>query len=110
MSYFDIFPTGTVDMINRLKAENMKMRECITHHHACDCREAEFAQVKAENERLLTVFDTVNKANCIYCDTIHRAQAVLAEAILPTTTMTKADAINELLGILDDKKLVEMMK
>jgi hypothetical protein len=23
-------------------------RECITHFHACDCREAEFAKVKAK--------------------------------------------------------------
>ena len=23
------------------------MRECVTHHHACDCREAEFAKLRA---------------------------------------------------------------
>jgi hypothetical protein len=28
-------------------------RECITHHHACDCREAEFAAVTAERDALL---------------------------------------------------------
>lgn len=27
-------------------------RECVTHHKACDCREAEFEKLKAENERL----------------------------------------------------------
>lgn len=25
---------------------------CTTHHHACDCREAEFTELKAENETL----------------------------------------------------------
>lgn len=28
------------------------MRPCVTHHHACDCREAEFARIKAENDDL----------------------------------------------------------
>ena len=28
------------------------MRECITHHHACDCRESEFAAIKAERDAL----------------------------------------------------------
>ena len=27
-------------------------RECITHHYACDCREAKFAQIEAENKKL----------------------------------------------------------
>ena len=27
-------------------------RECTTHHYACDCREAKFAALEAENERL----------------------------------------------------------
>jgi predicted nucleotidyltransferase len=26
--------------------------KCVTHHHACDCREAHFKQLKAENEKL----------------------------------------------------------
>lgn len=25
---------------------------CVTHHYACDCREAEFAQLKAERDAL----------------------------------------------------------
>lgn len=25
------------------------MKECITHHHACDCREAKFAEMESEN-------------------------------------------------------------
>ena len=28
------------------------MKECITHHHACDCREDKFKDLQAENERL----------------------------------------------------------
>ena len=27
------------------------MRECITHHHACDCRERQFAHMAEENQR-----------------------------------------------------------
>jgi predicted transcriptional regulator len=28
------------------------MRECVSHHHACDCREAQFAEIKAERDSL----------------------------------------------------------
>lgn len=28
------------------------MRPCTTHHHACDCREAKFAALEAENATL----------------------------------------------------------
>ena len=27
-------------------------RECTSHHYACDCREAMFAQIRADNEKL----------------------------------------------------------
>ena len=44
-------------------------RPCVTHHHACDCREAEFAAqiTKAENERdrlraVLELIDNRNRA------------------------------------------------
>jgi hypothetical protein len=30
----------------------MSTRRCITHHHACDCREAKFAELERENARL----------------------------------------------------------
>ena len=26
--------------------------ECTSHHYACDCREAMFSQIRAENEKL----------------------------------------------------------
>jgi len=28
------------------------MRNCVTHHHACDCREQMFAEMAAENKTL----------------------------------------------------------
>jgi len=30
------------------------MRNCVTHHHACDCREAKFKGIQAENAELKT--------------------------------------------------------
>ena len=30
------------------------MTRCTTHHHACDCREAKFAELEAENKVLLS--------------------------------------------------------
>jgi hypothetical protein len=34
-------------------------RPCVTHHHACDCREAEFAAVVAERDRAHDILDIV---------------------------------------------------
>ena len=28
------------------------MSRCVTHHYACDCREAKFAEIEAERDRL----------------------------------------------------------
>lgn len=28
------------------------MKECITHHHACDCRERHFAKIDEQNREL----------------------------------------------------------
>lgn len=28
------------------------MRECVTHHHACDCREDLFEQLRSKGERI----------------------------------------------------------
>jgi hypothetical protein len=36
-------------------------RECITHHRACDCREAELAAVTAENERLREALNAIRE-------------------------------------------------
>lgn len=30
-------------------------KECVTHHHACDCREAKFAELEKANALLLNV-------------------------------------------------------
>jgi len=52
------------------------MKDCITHHYACDCREAKFkemeaklmtaekelAEVKAENEHLRNIAKTIKYA------------------------------------------------
>lgn len=34
------------------------MRECATHHHACDCREALFEQIRSKGERLEAALET----------------------------------------------------
>ena len=36
-----------------------KMRQCITHHHACDCREEKFAKLEAENKRYRRVLEVI---------------------------------------------------
>lgn len=35
------------------------MKECITHHHACDCREENFKKLEKENTRLRSALDSV---------------------------------------------------
>ena len=41
-------------------------RECVTHHHACDCREAKFKELEAEVTRLKTGF----QGACYTCETV----------------------------------------
>lgn len=42
----------------------MTPRQCTTHSHACECREAEFARLKAENLRLqFAIQETANFAS-----------------------------------------------
>ena len=41
-------------------------RECVTHHYACDCREAEFAAIKRERDELRERIDGAPHA---YMDT-----------------------------------------
>lgn len=36
--------------INKLLEDDM--RECVTHHHACDCREQKFKALEIENNQL----------------------------------------------------------
>ena len=45
-------------------------KECTTHHHACDCREAKFAAIEAENKRLLDVIDRAYNADLYGCQEI----------------------------------------
>jgi len=35
-------------------------RQCITHHHACDCRERKFAELEAENKRLTEALELLD--------------------------------------------------
>ena len=35
--------------------------DCVTHHYACDCREAAFTVLKAENERLVGRLQAVHR-------------------------------------------------
>jgi hypothetical protein len=53
------------------------MKECVTHHHACDCREQKFAEMEAEN--------------CSLRKQMQYANGKLSEAIL------KMDELHELL-------------
>ncbi len=46
------------------------VRDCVTHHHACDCREAKFAAIEAENgdikERIETIKDLAGMYESLY--------------------------------------------
>ncbi|MGH2702824.1 MAG: hypothetical protein ACRDJ2_13765 [Actinomycetota bacterium] len=33
-------------------SDTRAVRECVTHHHACDCREAWFREIEAMNDSL----------------------------------------------------------
>lgn len=33
-------------------------RRCVTHHHACDCREEKFKKMEAENAKLREAIET----------------------------------------------------
>ena len=41
------------------KEKDMDYSGFVTHHHACDCREAEFAAIRAENERLREALEKI---------------------------------------------------
>lgn len=43
-------------------SDDVKARECVTHHNACDCREAHFAKLEAEIERL-RIYEHAHKEN-----------------------------------------------
>jgi len=36
-------------------------KECVTHHHACDCREEKFKQLEQENAALRAALDAARK-------------------------------------------------
>jgi hypothetical protein len=41
------------------------MKECVTHHHACDCREAQFAQLEAENAKLRKALTHIQRMSTV---------------------------------------------
>lgn len=61
------------------------MNECTTHHNACDCREAKFRELEAENERyrkaLQDIYDTAAKGDgtAIECAMAYFADEALKE-------------------------------
>ena len=66
-------------------------RECVTHHHACDCREAKFKELEAEVTRLKTGF----QGACYTCETVGelnvRQEAELAELREALVKISKMD-------------------
>lgn len=42
-------------------------RECITHHYACDCREAEIAEILADNQVMREALEEIRNQACV-CD------------------------------------------
>lgn len=53
------------------------MKECTTHHHACACREARFAQIEAENAKLREAIESAFAAM-----TLGAAERILRAALL----------------------------
>ena len=43
-------------------------RECVTHHHACDCREAKFSAVMDELREWRNLVETHNASCASICD------------------------------------------
>lgn len=43
--------------------------KCVTHHYACDCREAEFEWIKAENQRLRGALERLTTGEAMYVPT-----------------------------------------
>ena len=40
------------------------MKECVTHHFACECREVKFAALKQENAKLLDTIEDLARQHC----------------------------------------------
>ena len=41
------------------------MRDCVTHHYACDCREDKFKNIQSENEKLKAENEALRNGNKI---------------------------------------------
>ena len=57
-------------------------KECVTHHHACDCREAKFRKLERENAALREAKDAYFKHNNILVELMTEEQKKKALEIL----------------------------
>ena len=57
-------------------------KECTTHHHACDCREAKFRKLERENAALREAKDAYFKHNNILVELMTEEQKKKALEIL----------------------------
>lgn len=51
------------------------MKECVTHHHACDCREAEFDKLRAERDAFQRDAYGLLQVSKVAADALERAEA-----------------------------------
>lgn len=71
-------------------------------------REALKAEINA-NMNLIAAAPENTESNIYMTDTVNKCIDVLQRHILPDSTLTAEDAINELYGILDNAEIVEML-
>jgi hypothetical protein len=57
-------------------------KECVTHHFACDCREAQFMRLQQENAELLEAKDSYFKHNNVLVELMTKEQKEKALEIL----------------------------
>ena len=67
----------------------MSESRCTTHFNACDCREAEFKELRAENERLEVNFEKQKQVFTIAYNANLRAQDNLRIAVEALTEISK---------------------
>lgn len=68
----------------RIKA--MSAQNCTTHHYACDCREAKFAEIARDNETLREDLDNAHntiRGMEVQQERLERENAALRAALTP---------------------------
>lgn len=55
-----------------------KVRNCVTHHYACDCREDKFKKIETQNDKLM---EFVKDCSVSHVETRYkyRAQVIISE-------------------------------